>query len=137
MGDTSLMARALPCGASRTRGARVTSRADPDRPIRILAQATVDHVALGREFYQRLLIIAPDLRARFHGDIAIESAKLKDALKLAFGALSDLPFLVTTLEALAARGIARNLSDDTARAIAKSLLWAVERRIGAAFTPQA
>ena len=101
-----------------------------------LAQATVDHVAMGREFYQRLLIIAPDLRARFHGDIAIESAKLKDALKLAFGALSDLPFLVTTLEALAARGIARNLSDQHCRAIGKSLLWAVERRIGAAFTPQ-
>ena len=79
-----------------------------------LAQATVDHVALGREFYQRLLIIAPDLRARFHGDIAIESAKLKDALKLAFGALSDLPFLVTTLEALAARGIATTCPISTA-----------------------
>ena len=54
-----------------------------------LAQATADHRALGQEFYRRLLIIAPDLRARFHGDIEVESAKLKDALKLAFGALSD------------------------------------------------
>ena len=67
-----------------------------------LAQATADHRALGQEFYRRLLIIAPDLRARFHGDVELESAKLKDALKLAFGALSDLPFLVATLEALAA-----------------------------------
>jgi nitric oxide dioxygenase len=101
-----------------------------------LAQATADHRALGQEFYRRLLIIAPDLRARFHGDIEAESAKLKDALKLAFGALSDLPFLIATLEALAARGVARNLSDQHCRAIGKSLLWAVERRIGAAFTPQ-
>ena len=30
----------------------------------------------------------------------------------------------------------RNLSDQHCRAIGKSLLWAVERRIGAAFTPQ-
>jgi hemoglobin-like flavoprotein len=102
-----------------------------------LAQATTDEHLLGREFYQRLLIIAPDLRARFQGDVETESGKLKDALKLAFGALSDLPFLVATLEALARRGVGRDLSEQHCRAIAKSLLWAVERRIGAAaFTPR-
>lgn len=101
-----------------------------------LAQATADEQALGREFYQRLFIIAPELRARFHGDVAEESPKLKDALKLAFGALSDLPFLVATLEALAQRGIADGLTDTHCRAISKSLLWAIERRIGAAFTAQ-
>ena len=101
-----------------------------------LAQATTDERALGREFYQRLFIIAPDLRARFRGDIVEESAKLKDALKLTFGALSDLPFLVATLEALARRGIAHGLTDTQCRAISKSLLWAIERRIGAAFTAQ-
>lgn len=102
-----------------------------------LAQATADQYALGREFYRRLLIIAPDLRARFQGDVDTESVKLRDALKLAFAALSDMPFLVATLEALAMRGVGRELSDQHCRAIGKSLLWAVERRIGpAAFTPQ-
>src|SRR5687767_4223743 len=101
-----------------------------------LAQATADEHALGREFYRRLLIIAPDLRARFQGEIDTESSKLRDALKLAFAALSDMSFLVATLEALARRGIGRELSDQHCRAIGKSLLWAVERRIGAAFTPR-
>ena len=102
-----------------------------------LAQVTTDHYALGQEFYRRLFIIAPDLRARFHGDVETESAKLKDALKLAFGALSDMPFLVATLEALAQREIARDLPEHQCRAIAQSLLWAIERRIGpAAFTSQ-
>ena len=101
-----------------------------------LAQATADQYALGREFYRRLLIIAPDLRARFQGDIDTESAKLRDALKLAFAALSDMPFLVATLEALAQQGVARDLPEHHCRAIAQSLLWAVEQRIGAAFTPQ-
>lgn len=102
-----------------------------------LAQATADEHSLGREFYRRLLIIAPDLRARFQGDVETESSKLRDGLKLAFAALSDLPFLVATLEALARRGIGRDLSEQHCRAIAKSLLWAVERRIGAAaFTPR-
>ena len=101
-----------------------------------LAQATADQYALGREFYRRLLIIAPDLRARFQGDVDAESSKLRDALKLAFAALSDMPFLVATLEALASRDVARDLPEHHCRAIAQSLLWAVERRIGAAFTPQ-
>ena len=102
-----------------------------------LAQATADQYALGREFYRRLLIIAPDLRARFQGDIDTESSKLRDALKLAFAALTDMPFLVATLEALARRDVARDLPEHHCRAIAQSLLWAIERRIGPAFTSQA
>lgn len=102
-----------------------------------LAQATNDPLSLGQQFYRRLFILAPDLRARFDGDIDAESLKLKDALTLAFGTLSDIRFLVATLEAMAQRGVARELSEKHCRAIAQSLLWAVERRIGtAAFTPQ-
>jgi len=102
-----------------------------------LAQATNDPVSLGQQFYRRLFILAPDLRARFDGDIDAESLKLKDALTLAFGALSDMPFLVATLEVMAQRGVVRGLSEKHCRAIAQSLLWAVERRVGtAAFTPQ-
>ena len=102
-----------------------------------LAQATNDPVSLGQQFYRRLFILAPDLRARFDGDIDAESLKLKDALTLAFGTLSDMPFLVATLEVMAQRGVVRGLSEKHCRAIAQSLLWAVERRVGtAAFTPQ-
>src|SRR5262245_44792776 len=101
-----------------------------------LAQATAGEPAFGREFYRRLFVLAPDLRARFQGDVEAECAKLKDAMKLAFGALSDLQFFVATLEALARRGIGRELSDQHCRAIGKSLIAAIEHRIGPAFTPQ-
>jgi len=101
-----------------------------------LAQATTDRHALGREFYRRLFVIAPDLRARFRGDIDTESAKLKDTLTLAFASLSDMTFLVATLEALAARGVARDMAEHHCRAIAQALLWAIERHTGAAFTHQ-
>ena len=102
-----------------------------------LAQAMTDRQEVGRLFYRRLFVIAPDLRSRFQGDIETESAKLPDALALAFGALSDLPFLVATVESLARHGVARTLPDHHCRAIAQSLLWAIERHIGtAAFTPQ-
>ena len=101
-----------------------------------LAQAMTDRHEVGRLFYRRLFVIAPDLRGRFNGDIETESARLPDALALAFGALSDLPYLVATVEALARRGVARDLPDHHCRAIAQSLLWVIERRIGAAFTAQ-
>jgi len=101
-----------------------------------LAQATAGEPELGREFYRRLFALAPDLRSRFQGDVEDECPKLKDTLKLAFASLSDLPFLVATLEALARRGVARGLSDQHCRAISKSLLWAIEQRVGSAFTPQ-
>ena len=102
-----------------------------------LAHATNDPVSLGQQFYRRLFILAPDLRARFDGDIDAECLKLKDALTLALGSLSDMPFLVATLEAMAQRGVARGLSEERCRAIAQSLLWAIERRVGTAgFTPQ-
>jgi nitric oxide dioxygenase len=102
-----------------------------------LAQATADPLALGRDFYRRLFVLAPDLRARFRGDVDTESLKLKEALTLAFGALSDMPFLVATLDSLAKCDVARGLSEPHCRAIAQSLIWAIERRTGSAFTNRA
>ena len=99
-----------------------------------LAQATTDPLALGRDFYRRLFVLAPDLRARFHGDVDTESLKLKEALTLAFGALIDMRLLVATLDSIARRDVARGLSEQHCRAIAQSLIWAIERRVGGAFT---
>ena len=101
-----------------------------------LAQATTDPFALGHDFYRRLFVLAPDLRARFHGDVDAESAKLKETLTLAFGALTDMRLLVATLDDLAKRDIAHGLSEQHCRAIVQSLIWAIERRVGAAFTHQ-
>src|SRR5260370_1268137 len=100
------------------------------------ARAGAERFAVEREFYRRLFVIAPDLCAHFHGDIETESLKLQDALALAFGALTNMPFLIATLEGLARRGVARGLPERHFRAIAKALLAAIENRIGPAFTPQ-
>ena len=101
-----------------------------------LAQATTGSLQVAEDFYRRLFVIAPDLRARFRGDIDMESAKLTDALTLAFGLLSDTPHMVATLEKLARHGLTHDLPEHHCRAIAQSLLWAIEKRIGSAFTPQ-
>jgi nitric oxide dioxygenase len=100
------------------------------------AQAGAHRFAVEREFYRGLFVIAPDLCAHFHGDIDAESVKLQDALALAFGALTNMPFLIATLEGLARRDVARGLPERHFRAIAKALLGAIENRIGPAFTPR-
>jgi hemoglobin-like flavoprotein len=100
-----------------------------------IAQAMADRLAVEQEFYRRLFIIAPDLGARFRGQLETETWKLQDTLALGFGALTDLRFLVATLEGLAHRGVARGISDHHFKAIAQALLGAVEWRLGAAFTP--
>lgn len=101
-----------------------------------LAQAMADRLVVEREFYRRLFTIAPDLGGRFRGKVENETFKLQNTLALAFGALTDMQFLVGTLEGLARRGVGRDLSDKHCRAIAQSLLWSIERRLGAAFTQQ-
>jgi hemoglobin-like flavoprotein len=101
-----------------------------------IAQAMADRLAVEQEFYRQLFVIAPDLAARFRGRIETESWKLQDTLALAFGALTDLPFLVATLEGLAGRGVGRSLADHHFKAIAQALLGAVEWRLGGTFTPQ-
>jgi len=135
MVNTSLIPWALRC-AIRRQGLIMTP--EQIQLVRLtLAQATAGEPSIGREFYRRLFVLAPDLRERFQGDVEAEGSKLKDTLKLAFASLSDLPFLIATLEALARRGLARGLPDHHCRAISKALLWAIEQRVGpAAFTPQ-
>src|SRR3954451_25392878 len=90
-----------------------------------LAQATANPLALGRDFYRRLFVLAPDLRARFHGDTDAERLKLKETLTLAFGALTDMRLLVATLDALATRAVARGLSERHSRAGRQSLIWEI------------
>jgi hemoglobin-like flavoprotein len=101
-----------------------------------IAQAMAERLAVEQEFYRQLFVIAPDLNERFRGRIETETWKLQDTLALAFGALTDLPFLVSTLEGLARRGVGHRLADHHFKAIAQALLGAVEWRLGGAFTPQ-
>ena len=42
-----------------------------------IAQAMADRLAVEQEFYRRLFIIAPDLGARFHGDVEAESSSCR------------------------------------------------------------
>src|ERR1043165_4295648 len=92
-----------------------------------LAQATADPLALGRDFYRRLFVLAPDLRTRFHGDVDAESLRLKETLTLVFAPPTDMPLLVATLDSRAKRDVAQGLSEPYCRAIAQSLIWAIER----------
>lgn len=92
---------------------------------------------VGRMFYDRLFVIAPETRPMFKGDMEAQSRKLMDTLALGIGMLRDMPTLVSTLEALAQRHNAYGVRDAHYDAVGEALLWTLEQELGQAFTPEA
>lgn len=99
-----------------------------------LAQATANPRDFGLTFYGLLFEAMPELSGRFQGNLDKEIDKLNGMMSLAFGSLTDVPFLVTTLQGLARRDIGRDLPDAQCRALARTLLGAIEQRLGENFT---
>jgi nitric oxide dioxygenase len=100
------------------------------------AQAMDRKLEVGKTFYERLFVIAPETRALFHGDIEAQSRKLMDTLATAIGSLRDTPTLVGMLESLARRHVAYGVRDEHYDKVGEALLWTLERIFGAAFTPE-
>ena len=100
------------------------------------AQVMRDKDKVGRMFYGRLFAVAPDVKPLFRGDIAAQSRKLMDTLALAVGMLRDMPTLAITLEGLAKRHSDYGVKDEHYDKVGEALLWALEKGLGDAFTPQ-
>ena len=101
------------------------------------AQVVGQKEAVGLMFYDRLFVIAPEVKPLFKGDLKAQSRKLMDTLALAIGMLRDMPTLVTTLEGLAKRHVAYGVKDEHYAKVGEALLWTLEKGLGPAFTADA
>ena len=104
---------------------------------RTFAEVVVNKDAVGRMFYDRLFVIAPETRPLFKGDIDAQSRKLMDTLALAIGMLRDMPTLVETLEGLARRHVAYGVRNEHYDKVGEALIWTLEKGLGSAFTREA
>jgi hemoglobin-like flavoprotein len=86
-------------------------------------------------FYDRLFEIAPQLRAMFPTDLKNQKAKLMAMLAAAIGGLHDLKTLVPHAKALGARHAGYGVTVAHYGIVADALMWALERGLGDAFTP--
>jgi hemoglobin-like flavoprotein len=109
-------------------------------PSQILAVkdsfALVEPIAdqAGAMFYARLFELDPGLRPLFTGDIAEQSRKLMQMLKVAVGALDRVETIVPAVQALGVRHRRYGVEEAHYDTVATALLWTLERGLGDRFT---
>jgi hemoglobin-like flavoprotein len=87
-------------------------------------------------FYARLFELDPGLRALFRNDLAAQGRALMGMLRVAVAGLSRLDQIVPAVQALGRRHAAYGVTDAHYATVASALLWALERGLGDAFTPE-
>jgi hemoglobin-like flavoprotein len=90
----------------------------------------------GEMFYDRLFVIAPEIRAMFKGDMEHQAQKMMDMLALTVGNLKDPASLQTMLGDLGRRHIKYGVKDEHYPPVGEALNWMIEQILGDAFTPQ-
>jgi nitric oxide dioxygenase len=88
-------------------------------------------------FYERLFALDPSLRALFKGDPAVQRAKLLAALAMVVDALDRLHDVLPAVRDLGRRHARYGVLTEHYATVGSALIWTLEQRLGAAFTPAA
>lgn len=87
-------------------------------------------------FYKRLFELDERLQALFTNDMLTQGNKLMQFLGLAVVSLNKLEQLRPALRTLGARHVAYGVLEEDYDTVGSALLWALERTLGDAFTPE-
>ncbi len=87
-------------------------------------------------FYDRLFVIAPDVKPMFSGDLREQKRKLMAMLAMAVAGLNNLDGLVGPLKRLGAQHAGFGAIDAHYDAVGSALLWTLEQGLGPSFTPE-
>lgn len=90
---------------------------------------------VGRQFYDRLFTLNPDLRGLFGDDIGPQAEKLVATLASAVRHLSNPTSLEGTLRALGERHRGYGVRNEDYAAVGEALLATLESNLGPEFTP--
>jgi hemoglobin-like flavoprotein len=104
-------------------------------------EQSFDHIAprgdeLVDEFYRRLFIAAPAVRALFPGDLRRQQRKLLEALVMLRGALRDLDAIAPALRELGARHVRYGARPEHYGVVGAVLLGTMAAIAGEAWTPE-
>ena len=87
-------------------------------------------------FYLRLFDIAPDLKALFKIDMAVQGHRLMEMIDTAVTEMESLDRLVPTLRALGERHAGYGVKDADYDSVGAALLWTLDHGLGEAFTDE-
>ena len=106
-----------------------------------LVQSSFQHVlpiadVAGLLFYERIFTMAPEARALFGDDIALQASRTMAAVKTAVDGLDDLERVAPFLVRLGARHVRYGVVPAHFDLVGGALLWTLEQGLGEAFTPE-
>ena len=87
-------------------------------------------------FYDRLFVIAPEVKPLFPTDMREQKRKLMAMIAMAVAGLNDLAGLIDPLKRLGAQHAGFGAVDAHYDAVGSALLWTLEQGLGPAFTPE-
>ena len=106
-----------------------------------LVQSSFEHVlpiadVAGLLFYERIFTMAPEARALFGDDIALQASRTMAAVKTAVDGLDDIDQVAPFLIRLGARHVRYGVVPAHFDLVGGALLWTLEQGLGEAFTPR-
>ena len=106
-----------------------------------LVQSSFQHVlpiadVAGLLFYERIFTLAPEARALFGDDIALQASRTMAAVKTAVDGLDDIEHVAPFLVRLGARHVRYGVVPAHFELVGEALLWTLEQGLGEAFTPE-
>ena len=105
-----------------------------------LVQSSFQHVlpiadVAGMLFYERIFTLAPEARALFGDDIALQASRTMAAVKTAVDGLGDIDHVAPFLVRLGARHVRYGVQPEHFALVGEALLWTLEQGLGEAYTP--
>jgi hemoglobin-like flavoprotein len=86
-------------------------------------------------FYDRLFVIAPEVRSLFPDDLAEQKKKLMQMLVTAVTNLHQVEKIIPAVEDLGRRHVAYGVTAAQYKPVGEALLWTLEQGLGSDFTP--
>jgi len=90
--------------------------------------------AAGMMFYERIFTLAPEARALFGDDIALQASRTMGAVKTAVDGLDDIDQVAPFLIRLGARHVRYGVQPEHFDLVGGALLWTLEQGLGELFT---
>ena len=90
----------------------------------------------GLLFYERIFTLAPEARALFGDDIALQASRTMAAVKTAVDGLDDVEHVAPFLIRRGARHVRYGVVPEHFDLVGAAFLWTLEQGLGDAFTPE-
>jgi hemoglobin-like flavoprotein len=87
-------------------------------------------------FYDRLFVIAPEIRSLFPDDLSAQKKKLMQMLATAVTNLHQVEKILPAVQDLGRRHVGYGATAEHYEPVGAALLWTLEQGLGPAFTPQ-